>query len=289
MDNRNYYAVIPANVRYSKIPDGAKLLYGEITALCNEKGYCWASNSYFEELYSKDKSTIGRWLNALEKNGFIFRKIIYKEGTKEIEKRIITIKQIDELYAGGIRKNENTPIRKNENTPIRKNEQDNITVLNNTRVSYDTLANKELICESERAPHEDLEFIQSLKEHVVDNHVKEIVDGYKRICTELPQIQRASEARVKKVKARLKVYPVEDILKAFEMANYSKFLKGKTGNWNGATFDWFFENDENIQKVLEGQYKDKPISKEPKKLKFNEFEQRNYDYDALEKKLTGSG
>lgn len=288
MDTRGYYAVIPANVRYSKIPNGAKLLYGEITALCNEKGFCWASNSYFETLYGVDRSTIIRWLNSLEKNGFIKREIVYKEGTKEIDKRVITIEVVAKMTLGS-GKNATGGGGKNDTTPSGKNATENNTYINNTRVSEDTLANKELICESERAPHEDLEFIQSLKEHVEDNHVKEIVDGYKRICTDLPQIQRASEARVKKVKARLKVYPVEDILKAFEMANYSKFLKGKTGNWNGATFDWFFDNDENIQKVLEGQYKDKPISKEPKKLKFNEFEQRNYDYDALEKKLTGSG
>ena len=73
MNNQpSYYAIIPANVRYCKeIPMGAKLLYGEITSLSNEKGYCWAKNSYFEELYQVNKQTIIRWINKLIKHKFI--------------------------------------------------------------------------------------------------------------------------------------------------------------------------------------------------------------------------
>ena len=70
--NKSYYAVIPADVRYNpNLPDGAKLLFGEITCLCNEKGYCWASNSYFAELYQKSADTISRWIACLKKEGFI--------------------------------------------------------------------------------------------------------------------------------------------------------------------------------------------------------------------------
>lgn len=42
-----YYAVIPACARYdNKVVPSAKLLYGEITALCDEEGYFWATNDY---------------------------------------------------------------------------------------------------------------------------------------------------------------------------------------------------------------------------------------------------
>ena len=70
---KSYYAIIPADVRYSdKIVDGAKLLYGEITCLCNEKGFCWANNNYFSKLYGNTKVTISRWFSSLEKEGFIY-------------------------------------------------------------------------------------------------------------------------------------------------------------------------------------------------------------------------
>ncbi|PQF23387.1 helix-turn-helix domain-containing protein [Enterococcus mundtii] len=92
MDHRGYYAIIPANVRYddSLIPS-AKLLYGEITALCNEKGYCWASNEYFSNQYGVGKSTIQNWLKSLEERGYIYREVKYKEGSREIEARYIRI------------------------------------------------------------------------------------------------------------------------------------------------------------------------------------------------------
>ena len=69
----NYFAIIPANVRYCKdIEPGAKLLYGEITALSNREGYCWATNKYLADLYDVDERTIRRWLESLKEQEFIF-------------------------------------------------------------------------------------------------------------------------------------------------------------------------------------------------------------------------
>lgn len=67
-----YYAVIPADVRYAKnLNANAKLLYGEITALSNKEGYCWASNSYFSELYGCTPQSISNWIQELVAQGFI--------------------------------------------------------------------------------------------------------------------------------------------------------------------------------------------------------------------------
>jgi hypothetical protein len=87
-----YYAVIPAAVRYDEtLPMGAKLLYGEITALCNLKGFCWAGNAYFSKLYQKDGRTITRWIKALKDSGYINISFAFTPGSKEIDARIISL------------------------------------------------------------------------------------------------------------------------------------------------------------------------------------------------------
>lgn len=67
-----YYAVIPADVRYDQeLNANAKLLYGELTALCNQTGYCWATNDYFAQLYGLSGRTISRLIAQLERKGYI--------------------------------------------------------------------------------------------------------------------------------------------------------------------------------------------------------------------------
>ena len=89
---KSYYAIIPANVRYDPdLTPNAKLLYGEITALTNEKGYCWASNKYFANLYKCTPQAISKWIKILEKKRYITIEYIYKNNTKEIEQRIICL------------------------------------------------------------------------------------------------------------------------------------------------------------------------------------------------------
>jgi len=83
----NYYAVIPASVRYSTITPNAKLLYGEITALTSKEGYCWASNQYFADLYGVNTYTICRWVAELVKEGFI-TSIVENKNQRKIHLRV---------------------------------------------------------------------------------------------------------------------------------------------------------------------------------------------------------
>ena len=89
----NYYAIIPAEVRYSKaLTPNAKLLYAEITALCNMNGKCTASTEYFCRLYEVSRGAVQNWLKMLDDNGYIQRTVIYKQGTKQIMQRYINLK-----------------------------------------------------------------------------------------------------------------------------------------------------------------------------------------------------
>lgn len=69
---KSYYAVIPATVRYNpNLKPAEKLLYGEITALCSQEGFCWASNDYFSRLYDVAEPTVSRWIANLKACGYI--------------------------------------------------------------------------------------------------------------------------------------------------------------------------------------------------------------------------
>lgn len=95
----NYYAIIPAPVRYDKrVTPNAKILYSEITALCNEKGFCWASNNYFAELYEVTPQAISKWINILSSCGYL--RLEYDYNGKEVKQRRMYITEVSTLRLG---------------------------------------------------------------------------------------------------------------------------------------------------------------------------------------------
>ena len=140
---KNYYAIIPADVRYDKrLKPLARLLYGEITALCNEKGYCWASNSYFAELYEVSDITISRYISELKEYGYI--KCVYDKTQENIDKRKIYIIPSYQNGQDRINKNDNTVLTK-QSIPSYQNNQDGI---NRIVKHNNTNNNTESVCET---------------------------------------------------------------------------------------------------------------------------------------------
>ena len=114
MDERRpaYWAVIPADVRYDdELPPNAKLLYGEISALCDQRGYCYATNAYFSQLYGWSVATIQRLLSALGRQGYIKIDIVRDRRTKEVEER--------RIYAG-LQQGVTPPLKNEGRSPQKK-------------------------------------------------------------------------------------------------------------------------------------------------------------------------
>jgi len=130
MEKPSYYAIIPAVVRYDEnLSPSEKLLFAEITALCNATGECFASNNYFSKLYNKDKVTISRWISKLKDNGYIHVDYKYVADSQAIESRVV---RIPHNVPGII-----TPTSKNAKGPISKNAKDNTIKNNNAQILFE--------------------------------------------------------------------------------------------------------------------------------------------------------
>lgn len=94
----------------------------------------------------------------------------------------------------------------------------------------------------------------------------EIMKDFHATCPDLPGIRALNDARKTKIRSlvkeldKLKIFPgVEPEKKLhviFQAAQNSNFLSGRSGKWNGCSFDWLI-NKTNALKVLEGQYQNK--------------------------------
>lgn len=126
MEIPNYYAIIPANVRYdTDLSANSKLLYGEITALCDKEGYCWATNDYFANLYQISKKTITRNIKQLESKGYIN---LFYQTNGAIKKRYITTdKNVFERTKMSFDEGQKCPINNTSN---------NIKEINNNKLLF---------------------------------------------------------------------------------------------------------------------------------------------------------
>lgn len=132
MEHPSYYSILTADVRYDKtLKPNEKLLFSEITALSNKRGYCNASNNYFAQLYDVTTVTASNWVKHLKDRGYIDVEMIY-DGKQIKERRIF-------VNSNPIKENFNTPkekvedpIKNNFKGGIKEKFKDNITRFNNT-------------------------------------------------------------------------------------------------------------------------------------------------------------
>lgn len=261
--NKSYFAIIPSSVRYDRrLTPNAKLLYGEITALCNEKGYCWAHNSYFAELYEVSTRSISKWINQLIEYGYIFSEITYKDGKKEIEARKLKIINV-ETSIPPMEQNFHTPIEQNFHTPMEQKFADNNTYNNNTYNNNTHIP---------KLPLPKISVSENFGTEKFD--CQEVADAFNETCVSLPRVTKLTDKRKKAIKSILKKHSLAELKNIFKKVEYSSFLNGSSGKWSGATFDWLIK-ESNLIKVIEGNYDDKG--------KYNNFHGTpSYDIDLYE-------
>lgn len=175
----NYFAIIPAYIRYNKeLKFGERLMYGEITALSNKEGYCYAKNKYFADLYDVSQSTISRWISHLAEFNSIDVQIIRNE-RKEIIERRIYIKDTPYMQ------NCTYPYTQKNQYPIRKKRKDNNININMLDSFYNYIINKE-----EQISDEFKNF---------EPQIMDILNKYEMVYTE-NSLQYMQEENIEKVK-----------------------------------------------------------------------------------------
>lgn len=194
MDEKpNYYAIIPADVRYDeKLKLGEKMMYGEITALSKKNGICYASNNYFAKLYNVSPQAISKWIKNLEKNNYI--SISYERDGKAIIKRNISMvsTQVDRV---------STEVEGGINSSLEGYQQE--IKENNTSNNNTSINNKEIYKES-------IEEIINYLNNKIDTHYKTTTPKTKQLIT-----ARLNEG-----------FTVEDFIKVIDN-KYSTWFKDK--------------------------------------------------------------
>lgn len=116
---------------------------------------------------------------------------------------------------------------------------------------------------------------------------KELIDEYNSICGwKLPKAIHVTEKRKRAIKARLKTYSREEIIKVFSLANESNFLCGDNDRGWKADIDWLL-NENNMIKVLEGRYTNNSSSKPKNSWHSVNSSTRDKQYEEVEAVLLG--
>ena len=225
----NYYAIIPATVRYNvNLKPNEKLLYGEITALSNSKGFCYATNRYFANLYRVTIHTVSQWISHLEKLGYINIELI-KDEKKEIKERRIYI--CDTPYV----QKDTYPYVLKSTHPIYKKVQDNNININIDDLFLLIINNSNKISNEFYSIINNLEFnytkdiLNILKEDKI-NMIKEIVYTlYSIFNTDFKYIlSRINRNELINIYIISKEHKPSDFLNYYKMAIINKYTKNTT-------------------------------------------------------------
>ena len=236
-----------------------KVLLVEIDSLDNERG-CFARNSHFCEFMGLKERRVQDLIKGLKDKGLLEISFTYKDGTKEIEKRILRVTKKCALFQAPLPYEEVVqetapPGAENRGGVVQETAPGGA---GNCAVSNTSLENQER--EKQLPPNnEDGEqrAANAGAAAAVDKvPYKEIQDLYNATCGgKMPKVLRITDGRRKTIAARWKAEgkSLDSFKTVFEKAAASDFLTGHGARGWVASFDWLLK-PEKFAQTLEGKY-----------------------------------
>ena len=228
-----YYTILPADVRYDKrLLANEKIIYSEILALAQKKGYCHATNAYFAEALSTSVTSVSKWINKLIKLSYIRAEYKYRENTKCIEERRLFVNDLgNEEPTSNLKEDMKEdlkgPLEENLGEGLEGDFKDNKTSINNTSM----------------------------------NKTKTPLDIWNGLGGKIAKISDSSKYQAR-LDFLIKTYGEEDLISTIKSIDKSKFLKGEVGDFV-ISFTYFLNN---YEKIRSGAYDDWAKGKARKKL-----------------------
>ena len=101
--NRDFLGVwIPREVWLNKdLSTNEKVLLADIASLGGMSNGCFATNQYLADFFGLSKDRISKLISSLKNKGYITVELVYKEGTYEVEQRLIKIIPYSYFQLGG--------------------------------------------------------------------------------------------------------------------------------------------------------------------------------------------
>ena len=209
-----------------RLPDSEKIVLLALADCANDEGHCWPSMATLAKKCSKSDRTVQAAIKALCDAGHLTRTEVLGKGCN------YTVHPRSDFTPEAT-----SPPKRLHHTPEAASDKPSRTI-NNPPVPSEQ-------SESAREP-----------DHV--GLIPEVVDAWQVTAERhgLPMLRgKLSPQRRKKLIALLREHPPDDWRDAFAAFDKSKFLRGETGNWRGATFDFLLQPS-SFQRVIEGNYND---------------------------------
>jgi DNA-binding MarR family transcriptional regulator len=215
----NWMAVIPATILFdNKLNDRDKIIYAIVSNLTHERGYCWATNKYLAEKLDCTIITVQRALKKLSDRNYLDIEVLRNDnGTSRIIRlenyqNIISEKGISKKKQGGTSKMIGGYIKKD---------------IHNSIIEYNSNSINKNINTS------------GVDEKSTSKLLKFLNERYHRNFRKIDS---------KKLKSRLKIYSLDEMLLAIENAHSDKFHIDSKFKY--LTPEYFTRNDDIIDKWL---------------------------------------